>query len=87
MLSTQPLVKSTSKILCCYINTTHKMQLVRVVESQNRSLTLEKIIFPHQRILLETVPEGRLEVYLERDGKQALAEIISCRELKVSGTI
>lgn len=82
MISAHPPVQTISTILCHYSNATPKMQLIRVVDPRNRDLATEKIIFPHQRTLIEAIPEGQLEVYHERDGKQVLTEIRSCRELK-----
>ncbi|MGB5637029.1 MAG: DUF1830 domain-containing protein [Waterburya sp.] len=72
----------TSEMLYCYTNSTPKMQLVRLLD--NNGCTYEKLVFPQQRILLETIPEGRLEVYLEREGKQVLGEILSCQDLPAS---
>lgn len=72
----------TSKILCCYTNSTPKVQLVRLLD--NNGCTYEKVVFPQQRILLETIPEGRLEVYLEREGRQVVGKILSCQDLPAS---
>ncbi len=69
----------TSEILYCYTNSTHKMQLIRVLA--NDSCNYEKVVFPQQRILLPTIPEGWLEVYIEQEGKQVLEKIVSCQDL------
>ena len=74
--------KSVSKILCAYINSTPQMQFVRVVDRQARKLELEKTIFPLQRTILETSSEGRLEVYINRQGMLVLDKTLPCRELK-----
>ena len=74
--------KSVSKILCAYINSTPQMQFVRAIDRQTRKLELEKTIFPLQRTILETSSEGRLEVYINRQGKLILDKTLSCRELK-----
>ena len=75
--------QSISKIHCAYINSTPQMQFVRVVDRQARKLELEKTIFPLQRTILETSPEGQLEVYINRQGKLVLDKSLLCRELKV----
>ncbi len=83
MLSTwqQNIAKPISKILCYYTNSTSKMQILRVNISNN--LDFEKIVFPRQRILFETIPEGQLEVYTSQVGKPKIAQIIPCQNLQV----
>ena len=71
----------TLKRLCCYFNSTDKMQLIRVSESNDRQL--EKVIFPRQRFLFEAIPNASLEVYTGREGKEFLQSTISCNELQV----
>ena len=73
--------KSIANILCAYTNSNPQMQFIRVVNSQQRP-ELEKTIFPLQRTLLETTLEGRLEVYVNRQGKLVLARTLFSRELK-----
>lgn len=72
-------IQPTSKMLCNYTNSTHKMQLIRVLDNHN--CHYEKVIFPQQRILFEAILEGRLEVYIEQEGKPMLQEIFSCHNL------
>ena len=69
----------TSEIMYCHTNSTHKMQLIRVLA--NDSCNYEKVVFPQQRILLPTLPEGWLEVYIEQEGKQILEKTLSCQDL------
>lgn len=79
-LTTQP----TPQMLCYYLNHTHKMQLVRVVDSDDYSE--EKLVFPHQRILFAGIKEGRLEVYSEHKGKKVLEKILYCYQLQTMAT-
>ena len=79
--SAQP-ISNISTILCYYINSTRKMQLIRVASSQN--LSLEKIVFPQQRILFEAIAEGQLEIYTSQAGKQKIAQVIPCQSLQVN---
>ena len=74
--------KSVSKIHCAYINSTPQMQFVRVVDRQTEKLELEKIVFPLQRTILETSSQGKLEVYINHQGKLILNRTLLCRELK-----
>ncbi len=71
-----------STILCYYTNSTRKMQLIRVTDSQN--LYLEKIVFPQQRILLEALPKGKLEIYTNQAGNPRCVQIIPCQNLQVN---
>ena len=57
-----------------YLNSTDKIQIVCLVD--NNSVLLEKIVFPQQRILFATIPEGKLEVYASQNGKKILQNII-----------
>ncbi|MGF1538958.1 MAG: DUF1830 domain-containing protein [Pleurocapsa sp.] len=77
----ETIAKPISKMLCYYTNTTHKMQIIGVTNSNNLNFT--KIIFPRQRILFETTPEGQLEIYTSSVGEQKIAQIIPCQNLQV----
>lgn len=81
-----PITNSTSmqqspKVLCHYFNSTYKIQLIRLWNG--RSYSLERIIFPQQRILFEAKPEETLKVHVKRDGKQLLETIFICHSLQV----
>ena len=69
-------------MVCHYTNSTRKMQLIRVIDSQN--LYSEKIVFPQQRILFEAVPEGQLAIYTNQAGIPRCIQIIPCQNLQVN---
>ena len=46
-------------------------------EEQRKPLYLEKVIFPQQRILFESTPEGQVEVYLEDNGQPTIKKSVS----------
>ncbi len=71
--------QSIAKTLYCYTNSTHELQLIRVTDSE--SYSLEKIVFPRQRILFAAKPQEQLEVRTERAGKQVIERVIPCRNL------
>lgn len=71
-----------SPMLCCYINTTNKIQLIRVIK--DRCLSLEKVIFPQQRILFEAMPKAQLEIHNSSSKKLKIAQIIPCEDLKIN---
>lgn len=53
--------QQTPKILYCYFNSSDRIQIIKV--SEHQSYSLEKIIFPQQRVLFESTLEGKIEVY------------------------
>lgn len=75
------LIQQASKPLCYYFNSTNKIQLIRLWNGRNYSL--EKIVFPSQRILFEAKPESILEVHSRQEGEQLLESIFTCNKLKV----
>lgn len=68
-------------ILCAYRNQTNSVQIIRITNLLNWDF--EKIVFPRQLVLLETLPEAKLEVYVGLEGHATLQECISCDCLQV----
>ncbi len=65
-------------ILCCYINVTAQIQLIRIPNIPN--LSLERVVFPGERLMFEAVPEAQLEIR----SSQNITFIIPCQNLQVS---
>ncbi|MGL5832541.1 MAG: DUF1830 domain-containing protein [Waterburya sp.] len=81
LMSAAPAIPQvTSAKLCHYDNSTSTKQLVRLVNSEHSSW--EKTLFPEQKISFPEIPEGRLEVYLERKGKRVLEKVVYCYTLR-----
>jgi Domain of unknown function (DUF1830) len=78
--SAPAIAEQTSNTLCQYSNTTSTMQRIRLVNSVNYSS--EIILFPSQKISFKEIPEGRLEVYLDRKGKKVLEKVLYCYTLR-----
>ena len=78
-----PLISSVStqhsKILCCYFNSTNLIQIIKVLE--HKSYSLEKIIFPQQRILFESTLLGQIEIY-QPQGQQILKKTVPCTSIR-----
>ncbi|MEM8829246.1 MAG: DUF1830 domain-containing protein [Cyanobacteria bacterium P01_G01_bin.19] len=70
-----------TQTLYCYLNSTHKVQIVCLINSDG--VLLEKVVFPRQRFVFESIPEGRLEIYVGQKGKKVLQKVIYCRNLSV----
>ena len=73
--------KQGQKILCFYVNTTHKMQIAKI--SNVRNQYLERAVFPGERFLFEAVPEAELEIHQARENGKIKYERFLCQNLKV----
>ncbi|MGL4376448.1 MAG: DUF1830 domain-containing protein, partial [Microcoleaceae cyanobacterium] len=57
-----PLPSNTSgKILCCYVNATSQIQVARITNIPN--WYFERVVFPGQRLVFESVSEALLEIH------------------------
>jgi Domain of unknown function (DUF1830) len=75
-----PVVLSAS-ILCCYVNATKRIQVVRL--SHLSEGEWEHILFPAQAFMFEAPPEAMLEVYKSPTLSITPPEYILCRTLQV----
>ncbi|HAG81105.1 MAG TPA: hypothetical protein DCL61_08000 [Cyanobacteria bacterium UBA12227] len=73
-----------SKILCCYVNTTDKTQIVRIANIPN--WYFERVVFPRQRLLFESLPQAQLEIHTGAFVNAILSDKISCLRLLVNGS-
>ena len=78
---TQMSTNIDAKILCYYTNNTECMQKVKINCADQ---LIEKIVFPHQRILFEAPAYAILEIYANNSaGKGILCQEIPCRNLQI----
>lgn len=68
-------------ILCCYVNATSKMQVVRITNVHD--WYFERVVFPGQRLMFEAVPEAQLEIHTGMMASAILSDTIPCRRLAV----
>jgi hypothetical protein len=68
-------------ILCCYVNATRQLQIVRI--SNIPRWHLERTVFPGQRLLFEALPQAQLEVHTSDMASAVLADRILCAHLRV----
>ena len=52
--------KGAHQILCCYINITSRIQIIRITNIPN--LHWERVVFPGQRLMFEAATEAKLEI-------------------------
>ncbi|WP_204139452.1 DUF1830 domain-containing protein [Halomicronema sp. CCY15110] len=68
-------------ILCCYVNVTSKMQIVRITNI--RDWYFERVVFPGQRLMFEALPQAQLEIHTGMMASAILSDTISCARLVV----
>lgn len=74
-------MNSPYKILCSYINSTNKLQIIRLANSQGCSF--HRVVFPGERFLFESPLQAELEVQTSYLGQAVLVTRIPSRHLKV----
>lgn len=74
-------LQATCEILCTYKNATSKIQVVRIVNISD--WYFEKIVFPGEQLLFETLPEAELEIYSGTAWGAKLTDRIDCSSLAV----
>jgi hypothetical protein len=73
--------ESTAAILCCYINVTNRIQILRLPQLTNGFY--ERVIFPGERLLFEAKPEAQLEIHSPKPANIILSQKIPCARLQV----
>lgn len=72
---------SANRILCCYVNATSKVQVVRITNISN--WYFERVVFPGQRLMFETMSEAVLEIHTGMMASAILSDKIPCARLRV----
>jgi hypothetical protein len=68
-------------ILCCYVNQTSQIQLVRITNIVN--WYFERVVFPSQRLVFEAYPEALLEIHTGMMASAILSDTIPCERLSL----
>jgi len=78
-----PLPSSNSDpIFCCYVNATSKMQVARITNISD--WYFERVVFPGQRLIFETVPKALLEIHSGMMASAIISDTIPCERLIIS---
>ena len=77
--------KNSEQILCCYANVTNQVQIARITNITNYNF--ERIIFPGQRLMFESMLNAQLEIYTFTTGDTTLLDKITCKWLRVNEEI
>ncbi|MEM7595926.1 MAG: DUF1830 domain-containing protein [Cyanobacteria bacterium P01_A01_bin.83] len=80
-MSISATAQSPTEVLYHYLNSTHNVQIVCLVNSEG--VSMEKAVLPKQKILFTDIPEGRLEIYASKKGKKALQKVIYYQDFAV----
>lgn len=68
-------------ILCCYVNATSQIQVVRISNMAN--WYFERVVFPGQRLVFEALPESLLEIHTGMMASAILSDTIPCERLSI----
>jgi hypothetical protein len=71
----------STPILCCYVNATSKMQVVRITNIHN--WYFERVVFPGQRLMFEAIRDAQLEIHTGMMASAILSDTIPCNRLAV----
>ncbi|GEM_PF-511589 len=69
-------------LLCCYVNATSQIQVARITNIRN--WYFERVVFPGQRLVFESVPEGLLEIHTGMMASAILSDKIPCKTLVIN---
>lgn len=73
--------ESSGQILCCYVNATSKIQIARITNVPD--WYFERVVFPGQRLMFETVPRALLEIHTGMMASAILSDTIPCDRLRI----
>lgn len=69
-------------LLCCYVNATSQIQVVRITNIAN--WYFERVVFPGQRLVFETVRTALLEIHTGMMASAILSDTIPCERLCIN---
>lgn len=76
--------ENLESVLCCYVNATSKMQIVRITNVSD--WYFERVVFPGQRLMFEALPAAQLEIHTGMMASAILSDTIPCDRLVVDPT-
>ncbi len=69
-------------ICCCYVNSTSQIQIARITNIHK--WYFERVVFPGQKLLFETLDYGHLEIHTGMMASSILSDKIPCQQLIVT---
>ncbi|MDE5068784.1 MAG: DUF1830 domain-containing protein [Trichodesmium sp. St16_bin4-tuft] len=74
--------KSSNPIICCYINATSQIQIAKISNIPN--WYFERVVFPGQRLVFESVIGALMEVHTGALASSILSDTIPCDRLQIN---
>lgn len=74
-----------SQLLCCYVNATSQIQVVRITNVAN--WYFERVVFPGQRLMFQAVADALLEIHTGMMASSILSDRIPCHKLCIQETV
>jgi hypothetical protein len=71
-----------NNIVCCYVNATSQIQVARITNIPN--WYFERVVFPGQRLIFESLQEGLLEIHTGMMASAILSDTIACHRLCIN---
>ncbi|MGF1539921.1 MAG: DUF1830 domain-containing protein [Pleurocapsa sp.] len=78
------LAKSPELVICCYVNTSDRVQTVRIANISH--WFFERVVFPGQRLIFEAPLTGKLEIHTAMMATAILSDTIHCHNLHLKST-
>ncbi len=72
-------------IVCCYVNASSKIQVARITNIPN--WYFERVVFPGQRLMFESLPEAQLEIHTGMMASAILSDTIPCYRLRLNQSV
>lgn len=69
------------RVTCAYVNSTESIQVARITNVEN--WYFERVVFPGQRLMFETVADATLEIHTGMMASAILDDTYLCRELAI----
>ncbi|MBF2018888.1 MAG: DUF1830 domain-containing protein [Hydrococcus sp. C42_A2020_068] len=69
------------QLLCFYIDAISRIQIIRITNIPN--CHWEKVVFPGQKLLFETVADAKLEIHTSKNDATVISDVIPCQQLRV----
>lgn len=73
------------RMVCCYVNASSKIQVARITNIPN--WYFERVVFPGQRLMFESVLEAQLEIHTGMMASAILSDTIPCYRLRLHQSV
>ncbi|NER05227.1 MAG: DUF1830 domain-containing protein [Okeania sp. SIO3C4] len=73
---------SSNQILCCYVNATSQIQIARISNIPN--WYFERVVFPGQRLVFESVAGASMEIHTGMMASSILSDTVPCDRLQIN---